>query len=101
LKQHEAAVPLMVGHRLLGISLLSVGDIAQGRAHFDRAFRLYDPAAHRPLVTRFGIDTGVSVLCYRPLALWLLGYPEANFTAGLELNQVAKHLAEGRPSGPA
>jgi hypothetical protein len=75
-EQHNATVPLMVGHRLLGISLLCTGDIVQGRAHFDRAFALYDLAAHRPLVIRFGIDTGVSVLSYRPMALWLLGYPE-------------------------
>ena len=38
---------------------------------------LYDPAEHRPLATRFGVDTGVSVLTYRSTALWLLGYPDA------------------------
>ena len=35
------------------------------------------PAQHRPLVTRFGQDTRVSILCFRSLALWFLGYPEA------------------------
>ena len=53
------------------------GDIAEGRAHFDRALALYDPAEHRPLATRFGQDIRVSILSYRSLALWLLGYPEA------------------------
>jgi len=76
-EQQGATVPLMVGHRLTGISLLCIGDIVQGRTHLDRAFALYDAAAHRPLATRIGIDTGVSVLSYRPLALWLLGYPDA------------------------
>ena len=62
---------------LMGISLLFTGDIAEGRAHFDQAIALYDPAEHRPLATRFGQDVGVAILSYRSLALWLLGYPEA------------------------
>ena len=48
-----------------------------GRAHYDQALALYDPAEHRPLATRFGQDVGVAILSYRSLALWLLGYPEA------------------------
>jgi predicted ATPase len=76
-EKQGAMVPLMVGHRLMGISLLCTGEIAQGRAHFDRAIALYDPLEHRPLATRFGVDIGVSVLSYRSMALWVLGYPEA------------------------
>ena len=69
--------PLTVGHRLMGISLLATGGISEGRAHFDKAVALYDRAEHRPLATRFSVDTGVSVFSYRSLALWVLGYPEA------------------------
>jgi hypothetical protein len=66
----------MIGHRLLGNSLLCVGDFAEGLAHLDRALALYDPAAHRPLATRFGQDIGVAILSFRPFALSMLGYPE-------------------------
>jgi predicted ATPase len=76
-EKQRATVPLMIAHRVMGISLVFTGDIAEGRAHFDQAIALYDPAKHRPLMTRFGQDAGVSVLSYRALALWLLGYPEA------------------------
>jgi predicted ATPase len=69
--------PLVIGHRLLGTSLANVGDLTQGRAHLDRAMALYDPAAHRPLATRFGQDIGVSILSYRSLAAWALGYVDA------------------------
>jgi class 3 adenylate cyclase/predicted ATPase len=75
-KQADAA-PLMVGHRLMGMSLFCTGDIVQGCTQFDHAISLYDPVEHRPLVTRFGVDTAVSVLSYRPMALWLLGHPSA------------------------
>jgi predicted ATPase/class 3 adenylate cyclase len=70
----RATAPLMVGHRLMAISLLCTGDIAQGRAHCDRALALYDPAAHRSLATRFGQDGRVAILSYRgpaPVLAWL------------------------------
>jgi predicted ATPase len=53
------------------------GDIAEGRAHYDQALAFYSPAEHRPLATRFGQDVRVAILSFRPLALWLLGYPKA------------------------
>ena len=49
----------------------------QARAHLDRAIALYDPAAHRPLATRFGQDVLVITLLRRSMALWTLGYPDA------------------------
>ena len=70
-------VPLMIGHRIMGASLLFAGDIVESRAHLDRAIALYDPAEHRPLATRFGQDVRVATLSYRSWALWMLGYPEA------------------------
>ena len=70
------AVPLMVGHRNMGVSLLHTGDIEEARVHIDRAIALYDPAKHRQLATRFGQDVRVALLFYRSLALWPLGYPE-------------------------
>ncbi len=75
--QQAAAVPRMIGHMLMGISLVLTGGIANGRAQLDRAIELYDPAKHRPLATRFGHDVRVTALCWRALALWMLGDSEA------------------------
>jgi predicted ATPase/class 3 adenylate cyclase len=76
-EKQAATAPRMIGHRLMAVSLITTGNIALGRAHFDRALALYDPAEHRSLATRFGQDVRVAILSYRPLALWLLGYAEA------------------------
>jgi len=76
-EKQRATVPLMIGHRLMGVSLLYTGDIAAGWGHLDQTIALYDPALHRPLATRFGQDVGVAALIFRSVALWLLGYPEA------------------------
>lgn len=72
-----ATFPLVLGHRIMGTSLLFLGDIEEGRIHLDQAMSLYDPTEHRPLGTRFGQEVGVAILSNRPLALWLLGYPDA------------------------
>jgi predicted ATPase len=76
-EKQGATVPLMIGHRLMGMDLMATGDVAEGRGHLDQAIALYDPAEHRPLAARFGTDTAVTVLACRSSALWLLGYPEA------------------------
>ena len=76
-QKQTATAPRMIGHRLMGMSLLHTGDIAEGRAHFAFANALYDPVEHRPLATRFGQDVGAAILFWKSLSLWLLGYPEA------------------------
>jgi tetratricopeptide (TPR) repeat protein len=76
-EKQGGTVPLMIGHRVVGLSLLCAGDMAEGRAHYDQAIALYDSAAHRPLAARFLADIGVAILSYRSLALWTLGYPES------------------------
>ena len=74
-EKQRATIPLMIGHRLMGVSSLNAGNFASGRAHFDRAYGLYEPLEHRPLATRFGQDIGVAILSWRALTLWALGYP--------------------------
>jgi predicted ATPase len=76
-EKQRTKAPLMIGHRLMGMSLLLTGNIGEGRTHLDRAIALYDPAAHRALATRFAQDVRVAILSYRSWALWMMGYPEA------------------------
>jgi predicted ATPase len=76
-ERQRATVPQMIGHRLMGMTLLNTGAPMEGRAHLDRAIALYDPAEHRALATRFGQDIQVAVLSFRSLALWVLGHSDA------------------------
>jgi predicted ATPase len=48
---------------------------------------------HRQLATRFGHDVGTAILTFRPLALWLLGYPET------ALMQTDRAIAAAREAG--
>jgi predicted ATPase len=76
-EKQGTTVPLMLGHRLMGVSLTILADFPEARAHLDRAIALYDAARDRPLSARFGQDAGVTILTQRSTALWYLGYPEA------------------------
>jgi predicted ATPase len=76
-EKQGATAPLLIAHRVMGISLAFIGEIAKSRMHFDRAIALYDRAEHRPLATRFGVDSAVSSFSYRSWDFWLLGDPEA------------------------
>ena len=76
----------------MGMSLLLTGEVAAGRAHFDRALALYDPTEHRPLATRFGQDVGVAILSFRSLALWLLGYLDAALADSHEALGLAREM---------
>jgi predicted ATPase len=94
-ERQGTTTPLMVGHHILGISLHSIGNITEGRAHYDQAISLYEPTEHRSLATRFGQDSRVVMLSRRSAALWMLGYPEAALTD-------AEHaLNDARESGHA
>ena len=92
-ERQGATAPLMIGHHMMGVSLATTGDFAQGREHFDQAFVLYDPAVHRPLATRFGgVDYRAAILSFRSLTLWMLGYPEAALSDADEAIKDAREI---------
>ena len=95
--KHGSTLPLMIGHRVMGISLTCTGDLKEDRAHLDRSIALYNPVQHRPLATRFGQDVGVTVLSYRSWTRWVLGHPKAAL-ADADRALKAEILARLRPA---
>ena len=94
-QKQGATAALLTAHRMMGLALACTGEVSQSRAHFDQAVALYDPTEHRALATRFGADARVSVLSFRSMALWTLGYPEA------ALADAANALKDAREIGQA
>jgi class 3 adenylate cyclase/predicted ATPase len=90
-EKQGATVPLMIGHRLLATSLAWTGNLAEGRAHYDKASALYNPTTHRPLAMRFGQDHWITVMSFRLDVLWALGYPD---TALADAERVVKDARE-------
>ena len=67
---------LLVGHRLVGSTLIFTGNYPAALSHLDRAVELYRPEEHRELAFRFGADIGITAQCVRAWALWHCGYPD-------------------------
>ena len=97
-EKQKAPVPLSVGHRMMGVALTTTGRIAEGRAHYDSALALYDPAVHRPLTMRFGQDTRVTTLSLRSWASWWLGYPERALADARQAVSYAQEIEEAATS---
>jgi predicted ATPase len=93
-EKQGATGPIMIGHRLMGTSLLLTGDLVEGLTHLNRGMALCDPMQHRSLATRFGQDVGVAILCYRALALWLRGYPDAALADAEQALQEARKIGQ-------
>jgi class 3 adenylate cyclase/predicted ATPase len=93
-EKQKTTAPRMIGHRLMGHSLLLTGDPLEGRGHYDKGISLYDPTEHRPLATRFGQDVRVSMLGYRSLAVWILGYPQAAFADAERALEDAREIGQ-------
>ena len=88
-------VPVMVGHRLMGTSLVTTGDFVRGRAHYDQALKLHDPS-EAIVAARFGQGAEATTLALRSKAQWFLGYPEAmlaDTNRALSIAQSVGHAA--------
>ena len=91
----KATGPRVVGHQILGMSVMHAGNFLEARAHYDLALTMYDPAEHRQLAMQFGADRRVVPLARRSALLWILGYPDA------ARSDVDQALSEARQIGQA
>jgi class 3 adenylate cyclase/predicted ATPase len=81
--------PYMIGHRLVGSSLLMRGNSRSALTHLEKSVALYNPEQHRSLM-RWGSDVRVSTLSFLTLGYWHLGYADR----ALVSRQTALELAE-------
>jgi hypothetical protein len=91
-QKHGAASMKLIGHRLMGTSLMYRGDIVESRSHFEDAIALYDPIQYKP--TRFGQHPLVSTLCCRSWIMWMLGYPDVALADAVQAITEARHISE-------
>ncbi|MDQ3932062.1 MAG: adenylate/guanylate cyclase domain-containing protein [Actinomycetota bacterium] len=95
LAEQQDDVDLQVeGHLVLGANLSSLGDVATGLEHLDRAIALFDPLRHVSGHFRLGPSPGVVAHTTSAFYLWLLGYPDravGRAARGLELARQLNH----------
>jgi predicted ATPase len=83
---------LCVAHRILGTTLLAMGEFSIARMHLEKAHQLYDPDLHAELRFAFGQDIGVAASCYLCCALWHLGHLTASLDCARDALERATRL---------
>jgi len=73
--------PLLVGHRILALSLIVIGDCPAALAHAETAASLCRSDEHRDSALHYGQDIGVSAFIMLSWALWHHGYPDRSARA--------------------
>ena len=77
-EKQGTTVPLMIGHRITGMTLLATGDFVEAeRIWIEQLPFTILPSIGPYLQRDLGQDAGVTILAFRSYALWLLGYPDA------------------------
>jgi DNA-binding winged helix-turn-helix (wHTH) protein/class 3 adenylate cyclase/predicted ATPase len=81
----------LIGHRILGSSLMVVGNYRDALPHLALAASLYSSDEHRELAFLFGQDLGATALCYLAWAQWHNGYLDQ---AALTTDRAIRHARE-------
>jgi tetratricopeptide (TPR) repeat protein len=80
-------VLLMVAHRVMGSTLLTVGDFHSSANHFEETIRLSAGTDRRPLYNLYMVEPQAASLLLLSWDLWFLGYPDRS------LSRVSEALA--------
>jgi class 3 adenylate cyclase/predicted ATPase len=94
-------VPLLVGHRMLGTSLASTGELSLACDQFKRVLTLYDPRLHMSSSFIYGQDSLVTALTFLALTLLILGAPKEAIAAGQRALEYADELKHPNTQGVA
>jgi class 3 adenylate cyclase/predicted ATPase len=86
-------VVLQVAHRVMGSTLLTIGEFESSRQHFERTIALSTAAGKRPLSKLYVVEPQAASLLLLSWDLWFLGHPDQS------LSRVCEGLALGRELG--
>ena len=83
---------LLEAHRVMGMTMFWLGEMAPARAHLEQGMALYDPQQHRPHAFVYGTDPGVACRSFAAWPIWALGYPDQALQSIHEALTLAQEL---------
>jgi class 3 adenylate cyclase/predicted ATPase len=87
-------VPLMVAHRVMGSTLLTIGKFQSSANHFEEAIRLSISRGKQPLYNLYMVEPQVASLLLLSWDLWFLGYPDQSLSTVSEALALAQELGQ-------
>jgi class 3 adenylate cyclase/predicted ATPase len=85
-------VPLMVAHRVMGSTLLTIGEFQSSANHFEEAIRLSLSKGKQPLYNLYMVEPQAASLLLLSWDLWFLGYPDQSLSRVSEALALAQRL---------
>src|SRR5215217_7666035 len=73
-------VPLMVAHRVMGSTLLTIGEFRSSAEHFEESIKLSISKGKQPLRNLYMVEPRAASLLLLSWDLWFLGYPDQAFS---------------------
>ncbi|WP_043160102.1 adenylate/guanylate cyclase domain-containing protein [Bradyrhizobium sp. Ai1a-2] len=86
------AVPPMVAHRMMGSSLLTIGDFRSSADHFEQSIKLSMNKERPPLYHLYMVEPQAASLLLLSWDLWFLGYPDQALARVSEALALARDL---------
>ncbi|AKI98486.1 TOMM system kinase/cyclase fusion protein [Archangium gephyra] len=97
-KNPEAADLLILGHRMMGTVLFTMGEPAAALEHFQQTLARYDRVRNRSLALVYGIDPAVAALSYLSWIHWYLGSADQAWKDHQAALRLAKEVAHPHTS---
>jgi class 3 adenylate cyclase/tetratricopeptide (TPR) repeat protein len=94
-RSHESSDSIlsMVAYRVMGSTLLTIGDFQQSRQHFEESIALSSTVGRRPISHLYMVEPQVASLLLLSWDLWFLGYPDQSLARVSEALALAQDLA--------
>jgi predicted ATPase len=86
-------VPLMVAHRVMGSTLLTIGKFQSSAEHFEESIKLSTSKGKQPLSSLYMVEPQVASLLLLSLDLWFLGRPDGALSRVSEALALAQDLS--------
>ena len=83
----------IVAHRVMGSTLLTVGDFQSSANHFEETIKLSHSKGKQPLYNLYMVEPQVASLLLLSWDLWFLGYPDQSLSRVSEALALAQELS--------
>jgi class 3 adenylate cyclase/tetratricopeptide (TPR) repeat protein len=84
----------MMAHRIMGSTLLTVGEFKSSREHFEKTIALSKAKRQGPLFSQYMVEPQVASLLLASWDLWFLGYPDQALSHVSEALSLARNLGQ-------
>ena len=84
----------MMAHRIMGSTLLTIGEFRSSRDHFEKTIQLSKSKSQGSLFSLYMVEPQVASLLLASWDLWFLGYPDQALSQVSEALSLARGLAQ-------